>query len=279
MNKKFAVLGSPITHSLSPNIHSSAYKVLSKNWTYDRHDVGADDFAEFMANNSSVYSGFSVTMPLKELAFQIADFHDELSTKTNTSNTLFRINGKIHGYNTDVFGITQAISEAHSKPIKKVLILGSGATAKSAVVALSKFAPSAQIQVMARNSETRGDLILFAKSLSLRAASTYLASRALRRANLVICTLPSKALDPLAKKLASNRFFKVSGLLLDVAYNPWPSEIAKLWQSRGGSVTSGKEMLLWQALAQIRIFSSGDPDVRLPKETEVVSAMRDALDQ
>lgn len=279
MNKRFAVLGSPITHSLSPNIHTSAYKALNKNWTYDRHDVAADGFAEFMTNNSSVYRGFSVTMPLKELAFQIADFHDEVSTRTKTSNTLFRIDGKLHGYNTDVFGITQAVSQANSKPIKKVLILGSGATAKSAVVAMSKFVPSAQIQVMARNSKTRGDLIRFAKSLSLSAASAYIASRALHRADLVICTLPSKALDPLAKNLASNKLFRASGLLLDVAYSPWPSEIAKLWLARGGSVTSGKEMLLWQALAQIRIFASGDPEFRLPEEADVVSAMRDALDQ
>jgi shikimate dehydrogenase len=66
------------------------------------------------------------------------------------------------------------------------------------------------------------------------------------------------------------------GALLDVAYNPWPSEIAKLWLQHGSTVISGKEMLIWQALAQIRIFKNGDVALPLQNESRVLEAMRSA---
>jgi shikimate dehydrogenase len=64
-----------------------------------------------------------------------------------------------------------------------------------------------------------------------------------------------------------------------VAYNPWPSEIAKVWSAKGMQVISGIEMLIWQAVAQVRIFRTGDPSVELPNEIAVVEAMRIASEQ
>jgi shikimate dehydrogenase len=59
-----------------------------------------------------------------------------------------------------------------------------------------------------------------------------------------------------------------------VAYNPWPSSLATLWTSKGQIVVSGLEMLIWQAVAQIRIFFHGSPTKELPNEIAVVEAMR-----
>ncbi len=86
-------------------------------------------------------------------------------------------------------------------------------------------------------------------------------------------------MDGAAKKIAASRFFKPSGLLLDVAYNPWPSQLADAWQLKNQKVVSGLEMLIWQAIAQIRIFKTGNPETELPNEIAVVQAMRIALDE
>jgi len=66
-------------------------------------------------------------------------------------------------------------------------------------------------------------------------------------------------------------------VLFDVAYDPWPSTLATEWLAAGGSVISGLEMLLHQALAQVRIFVSGDPASTLPSEAAVLAAMRASI--
>jgi shikimate dehydrogenase len=81
-------------------------------------------------------------------------------------------------------------------------------------------------------------------------------------------------LDEIGAKLYDSRRFKPAGVLLDVAYQPWPSQIAKAWSRHDKSVISGLEMLIWQAVVQLRIFVSGSTDEPLPNEVAVVEAMR-----
>jgi shikimate dehydrogenase len=66
-------------------------------------------------------------------------------------------------------------------------------------------------------------------------------------------------------------------VLLDVAYEPWPSSLAADWQQVDGTVVSGLEMLLHQAIGQVRIFVTGEEGGALPRETEVIAAMRSSV--
>jgi shikimate dehydrogenase len=66
-------------------------------------------------------------------------------------------------------------------------------------------------------------------------------------------------------------------VLLDVAYDPWPSPLAAAWLEVGGTVVPGIEMLVNQALVQVRIFVHGDPLRALPTEASVLTAMRRAV--
>jgi len=92
--------------------------------------------------------------------------------------------------------------------------------------------------------------------------------------DLVISTLPAHALDEAGEKLYKSRRFKPAGALLDVAYQPWPSGFAKAWIHHDKPVISGLEMLIWQAVVQLRIFSAGSATEPLPNEIAVVEAMR-----
>lgn len=276
MNKSFAVLGLPISHSKSPLIHQAAYRVLGESWTYGRFEVAKGGLKRFIESDGADHTGFSVTMPLKENAFQFASETDELSKATRASNTLVNIDGTWHGFNTDIFGITQAVAAKQTKPIHRSLLIGSGATATSALVAISKIAPASEVRIFARNKETRAQLISFGLGLGLSVSKSRFIRNSILTADLTISTLPGGALDEVSKKL-SRRKFAPRGLLLDVAYQPWPSKIAELWSAANQPVVSGLEMLIWQAVAQIRIFKFGTPETPLPNEIAVVEAMRIAV--
>ena len=279
MSKSFAVLGSPISHSKSPIIHQAAYRVLGEDWNYSSFDIQKGGLKRFIDNDAVSHSGFSLTMPLKENAFHFANFADDLSHLTKASNTLVKQEDGWHAYNTDVFGIRQAISLNLSTTIRQALVIGSGATATSALVAISILAPDSRVSIFARNKKTRADLIALGISLGLSMSKARFLTRAIRLADLTISTLPGGSLDNAVSKLTKKKSLVPGGLLLDVAYHPWPSSLASLWISRSKPVVSGLEMLLWQAVSQIRIFKFGSPDQPLPNEIAVVEAMRVALEQ
>jgi len=279
MNKRFAVLGSPIEHSKSPAIHLAAYRVLGLTWEYGRAEVQKGLLRTFIAGLEADWNGFSVTMPLKEEATRFAEELDTYAKLTGATNTLYRDEfGKWHGFNTDVYGIVQAVLEARIGQLKHSLIIGSGATATSAMVALSVLAPGSQVEVLARNKVSRKALINLGKELGLKCNTAGGLRAASRVSNLTISTLPSGALDKQAEKLARALFWRPKGALLDVAYNPWPSKLAAAWSSKDKRIISGLEMLIWQAVAQIRIFTTGSADRELPNEVAVVSAMHFAVE-
>lgn len=275
MSKKFAVLGSPIQHSKSPAIHLAAYRVLGNDWEYGRAEVMRGGLRKFIDELEPGWNGFSVTMPLKEDATRFADELDNSAKLTGATNTLYQNEfGKWIGFNTDVFGIVSSLQNANIAPVQHALILGSGATAISAATALSLHSPGAKLKVYARNAHTAKKLVAFAKERGLKASVTKNLAKATKRAQITISALPAHALDADAAALESSRFWRPGGALLDVAYNPWPSEIAKIWSSKDAQVINGIEMLIWQAVAQVRIFRTGDPTQELPNEIAVVEAMR-----
>lgn len=279
MNKRFAVLGSPIEHSKSPAIHLAAYRVLGLDWDYGRAEVQKGLLRTFIAGLGEVWNGFSVTMPLKEEATRFATELDNYARLTGATNTLFLDEfGKWHGFNTDVFGIIQAVTEARIGLVKHALIIGSGATATSAMVAISVLNPQAHVEVLARNPKSRKELIILGKKLGLKVRRAGGLRAASRVSNLTISTLPAGSLDKQSERLAKAFFWKPKGALLDVAYNPWPSGLAQAWASKDKRTISGLEMLIWQAVAQIRIFTTGSPDRELPNEVAVVSAMQIAVE-
>ena len=279
MNKRFAVLGSPIAHSKSPAIHLAAYRVLGLDWEYGRAEVQKGLLRTFIAGLDQSWNGFSVTMPLKEEASRFADSLDEFASLTGATNTLAIDEfGKWHGYNTDVFGIVQAVLEARIGTIKHALIIGSGATATSAMVALSVLAPGARVEVLARNKTSRKALLALGKKIGLKTYTAGGLRAASRVSNLTISTLPAGSLDAKAAKMVRAAFWTPKGALLDVAYDPWPSKLAQAWTAKNRKVISGLEMLIWQAVAQIRIFTAGDPNRELANEVAVVSAMHIAVE-
>ncbi|MGO2746453.1 shikimate dehydrogenase family protein [Microbacterium sp.] len=266
---RFEVWGDPIAHSKSPALHVAAYRVLGLDWEYGRRQVDAAGFTGALASLDGNWRGLSLTMPLKEQGFAASASHDRHATLTGAANTLL-LGAKPAGFNTDVGGIVDALAEGGIAAAHRVRILGAGATAASALVAVSEIG-AARVDIRARRPERAIELMALGERLGLHVTIDSFAG-ATEPADLTIATLPSgTVLDaPVTESFAAT-----GGVLFDAAYAPWPSALAAGW---GGSpVISGFGMLLHQAVRQIRIFLTGDPLTLLPDEDRVIAAMRAAV--
>ena len=259
---KAAVLGHPVAHSLSPVLHNAAYEALGLHHTYEAIDVQTHELQDFVQTLDSTWMGLSLTMPLKEAAFAFVPSISETARLTKAINTLI-LGNEIQAENTDVFGIQSAVLECSSKPITTVTIIGSGATARSSVLAAFNLG-AASIKLLSRNAKTSQECALIASELGITLEIDSLDATNWSSSDLVINTTPAGAADVLCESIQN-----AQGLLLDVVYAPWPTLLAKTWQNLAAPTCSGHLMLLHQAGQQIRLMTGEEPPI---------AAMRHALE-
>ena len=266
------VLGHPIAHSLSPALHRAAYAYLGEaNLGYDRRDTLPEDLPTIMhrvrhpkgTEDAPYIAGLSVTMPLKTAVIQYCDELSETARVTGAVNTVYPRGERVLGDNTDVIGIVNALLHAGLKPNPErdePAVIGGGATAISALTALHKLGYR-RASVYARSLHKLGSVQEAADRLGVQLSTVALAEfpaeQKARRHNPVISTLPARAADEWASQLSGLKGASATHqpVLLDVAYNPWPSALASAWEASGGAVVSGLEMLLYQAVEQVLLFT------------------------
>jgi shikimate dehydrogenase len=269
MTSRFCVVGSPIQHSLSPDIHQAAYSHLGLDFSYDRFEVKQGELAQFLDN--SELSGLSVTMPLKQEAYSLASSWSPEASKTGVVNTLVRSQNGWVGHNTDVNGFINSFGGI-SRP-SSVTLVGSGATSRSAALALSILFPDSEVSVLGRTDQSVEDLVELAKSFGLSARAEQVDAAALVNADLVVSTVPGSAFLDFWEDVASIAV-KADSTLFDVAYDPWPSIAASSW---GPKSISGLELLVWQAIAQVRLFAESKNCVIQANDSELYSVMKAAV--
>lgn len=269
-----AVLGSPIAHSKSPALQKAAYRVLGLDWSYEPIEVTEDALADFVDGLGEEWRGLSLTMPLKKAVLPLLTEIDRVAEQTGAANTVLFDGQSVRGFNTDVAGIVRALAGAGVTSAHHVHILGGGATAASALVAAAELGAE-RVDVHVRDLTRSVWLEPLAHELGLmvRLRSLAQADRSLDIPQLVISTLPGGTRPEVLYTDSTRR----RAVLLDVAYEPWPTPLAAAWGAVGGSVVSGLSMLVHQALLQVRIFVSGDPLEPLPDEGAVLAAMLDAV--
>ena len=274
--QRLAVFGSPIAHSKSPTLHRIAYGRLGLPWEYSARRVEALELADVIGGLGEDWRGLSLTMPLKQQAFALCDELDAIATATGAVNTI-RFDRKtgggqpgdvtLRGFNTDVGGIVRAIEAAGPGRVDEAVVLGGGATAASAVMAIAELGAE-HVIVAVRTPAKAAHLVDLAAGLGLRVDVVPL-DAPMPRVPLVVSTLPGgSGLDPTPLVGEAN-----GALLFDVAYDPWPSPLASAWSAAGGEVLSGLAMLVHQAVLQVRIFLTGDPLIPLDDESSVLEDM------
>lgn len=243
---KAAVLGSPIAHSLSPMLHMTAYSTLGIEGEYTAIDVKSDQLRSFLLSLDSSWTGFSLTMPLKEEVLQLADEVDHLAKSIQSANTLIRSAQGWRAITTDVKGFQGALHAHGVDEFTKVLIIGSGATARAAASAVDQV--NREIQVIHRNHEREGAMRKAAPHSSIEFFPWH---SSLPVADLTINTTPAGVADHFASQITTSP----SGLFFEALYNPWPTTMINHWRKNGGDVIDGLDLLIYQGIEQIELMT------------------------
>ena len=250
---KAAVLGSPIAHSLSPALHRAAYAGLGlDDWTYEAVECDEAALAAYVTSRGPEWAGLSLTMPLKRTVLPLLDHIDPLAVIAGGANTVvFRPDGR-YGYNTDVQGIVDALTEVGAAAPGSVTIIGAGATACSALAALAEFGAAAA-DVVVRDPSRAADLLAAADRLNVRVRLLSLTALTDAAPGLLISTVPAGAADGYAERIRATG--RAPAAVLDVVYAPWPTPLAEAAAAAGAVVASGFAMLLHQAAAQVELMT------------------------
>lgn len=257
-----AVLGRPVSHSLSPTLHSAAYRQLGLNWRYHAIECDENALRGVLADRAD-WAGFSCTMPLKRAVLELADEIRPIARTVGAGNTLLpRPDGGWAADNTDVHGIVAALREHEVVP-RAVTVLGAGGTAQAFIAALPEFGVR-RCSVLVRDPNRTGEL----NETALRVGVALDIGALTRDAtalghDLVVSTLPGTAADPYAA-----RDWGPDQAVLDVRYDPWPTPLASAASEGGARMISGALMLLHQAARQVELMTGS---------AAPVEAMRDAL--
>jgi len=227
--KLIGIIGYPVGHSLSPNIHNRAFEMLNLDFIYLKFPV--PDVKDFFENAREIgVTGFSVTIPHKTA---VIPFLDELTPEAREAgavNTVSSRNGKWVGDNTDIFGVRAALASVGFDPEDKtVIILGAGGAAKAAVAAL-KTAKSVDV-LPRREIETasirRCDLLINATPVGM---------------------FPMVDASPLRGPIPAD-------VVLDMVYNPPITRLLRSALDQGKTVIQGTTMFLAQAARQFEIWT------------------------
>jgi shikimate dehydrogenase len=274
--RRAAVLGSPVSHSLSPALHRAAYRALGlSTWRYEACEVDEPALKEFVAGLADDWAGLSLTMPLKEAALAVADEISDLAREVGAVNTLVRRqDGGWTGDNTDVHGVYQALSEAGCVRATSALVLGSGATARAVVAALAML--GARKVTFAVRSAARPETMEQARRAGIEVdvlhlpdlADLALVADRVAETPLVVSTLPRDSLpaDTPTARLVPKGLRLEDHLVLDVVYAGWPTPLARAFEETGATVVSGLEMLVHQAAEQVRLMTGLLPPVEKMRE-------------
>jgi len=251
---RVAVLGRPIGHSLSPVLHRAAYAELGlTDWSYQAIECTEDRFGSWFAGLGPQWRGLSLTMPLKQVAIPLLDEVTDLVRVVGAVNTVtWDADRRSLGHNTDVHGIVEALRSVGVSTVRSACILGSGATARSALAALAQLGCS-DVVVLGRPVDPAEEVLAMAERLGVRAVRGGLEQVDVAlAAEVVIATLPAAPAAAWASTLPASR---PAGVLLDVTYDPWPTPAATAWTSADGVAVGGFEMLLNQAAAQVPLMT------------------------
>ena len=254
----YGIMGDPVAHSLSPAMHNGAFAHLGMNRVYVPFPV-KDVAAALNGFRALQVKGVSVTIPHKQAVIGHLDEIDPVAEKIGAVNTLKIDNGRIKGYNTDWLGANRALAQEMALAGKKVLLLGSGGSARA--IGFGLLEAGAEVVIASR---TQGTGEALAGSLNCPwlplAAAEKMAADALVNATSV--GMGAQAGDsPVAAAALVN--FPV---VMDIVYAPLETRLLREARAAGCKTVDGLAMLLLQGAAQFELWTGVDAPVEVMRE-------------
>jgi len=253
--KKFLVIGNPIDHSLSPDLHNYWIKNSSIDAIYEKKKINENQLEQIISQvRDNKIKGINVTVPFKKT---VIPYLDELSSEaqsTQSVNTIYKKDNKIIGHNTDIFGFETSIKKVeYYLENKEVLILGAGGVVPSIIFSLIKMKAS-KIKISNRTKEKAENLKKIFKDIEVLKWGEF------SNFDMIInaTSLGLKKEDNLNLDFSSitrNKFF------YDVIYNPSETNFLKMGRELGNKTLNGKLMFIFQALSAFSIWHGQTPKI------------------
>jgi len=240
----------PAGHTLSPVMHQAAYRALRLDATFAVHDVPTPGFgAKLRELRAAGLTQLCVSLPHKEAALQLADRTSGAARAIGAANTLTVVAGELVADNTDWLGVTRAVEPHGPWAGKRATVLGAGGAARAVTFALRRLGMDVCLVNRTRERAER-----VAADLGARVGSLDEPWDLLVNATSVGMS-PEAGVTP-----APAASLRPGALVFDTVYRPLETRLLREARERGCRTQDGLEMLVQQAVEQIRIWSGRRPD-------------------
>jgi shikimate dehydrogenase len=255
MGKTFAVIGDPINHSLSPNIHSAAFRELNLDCSYIAYRIPKDELSEGIEGLKKIkISGFNVTIPHKVEMMKYLDKIDESCSLIGAVNTVVNNDGLLKGYNTDMEGFLEPLKKRNIKiNNSNILLLGAGGAARAIVAGFAKEKANS-ITIANRTIEKAKNLSAFAKKINLdsKAITIEEIRKSVKNYDIIVnATSIGLQNEPSPISLEG---IDEKTVVYDIVYMPMNTDFLKRAKEKNAIVIFGYEMLLGQAVRAFEIW-------------------------
>jgi shikimate dehydrogenase len=248
-----ALIGDPVTHTMSPAMHNAAFKKLGLDFLYISFRVKPEELPPAAAGLRALnVRGFNVTIPHKVSIIPLLDSLDLLAEKIGAVNTVVNDGGALIGYNTDAEGFLRALLDKGIRPAgKNVVILGAGGASRAISFVLA--GKGARLTVLNRRleldwAEDIARLIRkeLGKEVKVGELNPRTLSPALAKADILV-NATSVGMSPASRSSpVPARFLKRRLIVFDIVYNPLETRLLKEAKAAGAKVIGGVDMLAWQ---------------------------------
>jgi shikimate dehydrogenase len=261
--QKYAVIGYPLTHSLSPQIHNFAFDKLKIDAVYEKIEILPNEFDnKFTQLKKAGYSGFNVTIPHKRSVMSFLGKIDTDAAMIGAVNTIIKEENRWLGYNTDVRGFLLPLNELKER-FQHCLVLGTGGAARAVIFALAKYRNPLSITVAGRNLEKAAGLKQEFKRnfnhVDIRHRIFNNLDSILNKFSLVINTTPLGTFPDVDQTPISNlAHLQNNAIVYDLVYNPQKTRFLKDAQKAGSNIKTinGMDMLIQQAAQAFKLWTN-----------------------
>lgn len=265
MRTVFAVFGDPVSHSLSPAMHNSAFEALGMECMYHAFRVSREDLKDALAGAKAMgFGGVNLTVPLKQEALRMVDA-DPLAAAIGAVNTVDFRNG-MKGYNTDGIGAKRALEE-EGVDIEgsEVLIAGAGGAARAVAFQFAK--GGASVTIANRTADKAFELAADVSQVGKARGCGFdnLGTRIRESDILVNCTVLGMHPDT-EGTIATSRDMHPDLTVFDIVYNPLETRLLKEAKLAGAKTVNGVMMLVHQGAEAFRIWTGVEPPVDIMKK-------------
>lgn len=269
--QKFAVIGHPIKHTMSPFIHKKLFALSNRSVEYLTLDISPETLAfETSKGILSSLDGFNVTIPHKEAIIPLIDVIDPSAEKYNAVNCVLKAEGKTFGFSTDAYGFTQALKASDVKLCGKVLILGAGGAARTLAREAADSGCDITIAVRELDLEKAESLKIWITENGGKAEVTLLTQI---NGEFDLCVnatpvgmYPNTDCVPITAEQLSH-----CKALFDAVYNPEETLLIKTAKQLGIKTVGGMAMLVWQAVKAHELWYGGTF-----KQSDIVELIKSA---